>query len=500
MESTCINKFSSEFYTKTINDPLYGMIYLSDTEIRLLDTKAMQRLRRITQTGYSSYVFPGCEHSRFCHSIGVLHIMGRMCEVLYNSGQMTIDEVRLLRIAALLHDVGHFPFSHLTEVVYSYIESIKTQVLDGTSDNGNKDAILCELANTEALKAYNHEMLGAYVIAHDPQICEILGGESIDPLLVGQIITGETGIRDNSIVYEQLMHSKLDADRLDYLLRDSMQAGVVFGQIDIDYIIKNIKIVDYIVQGSEVSAQCIKVVAIDKKAQHAVEHFLMARYFHYSQTVYHRLTLSIEAVVKYLVFNTLKQQERFSCIEKIKESIGSDEFYSFTDDFLWEQIRIYSLRSKNLVIKKMWESVNDRKKPRILLHLKDIVPKKEKRAVNRADLFLISWLLDHELDQISSECNIDKNCLCYVKKDVKIESIPGYLNAEDCSDFKEETLREAIKMVGKDGKVTLLAADNTSLINKMVDYAALTLVLFVVDPSEEIDIDRLRAHILKLTS
>lgn len=128
------DSYAAEFNYKIINDPIYGCINLSKTEVQLLDTRAMQRLRRIRQMGFASYVFPSGEHSRFVHSLGVLCIMGKMCEHLYrqysqnesSTIHFTIEDVRKVRIAALLHDVGHFPFSHLSECVYSYIDNIKT--------------------------------------------------------------------------------------------------------------------------------------------------------------------------------------------------------------------------------------------------------------------------------------------------------------------------------------------------------------------------------------
>ena len=126
--------YASEFNHKIINDPIYGCINLSKTEVQLLDTRAMQRMRRIRQMGFASYVFPSGEHSRFVHSLGVLCIMGKMCEHLYRqygsnedaAFSFAIDDCRKVRIAALLHDVGHFPFSHLSECVYSYIENVKS--------------------------------------------------------------------------------------------------------------------------------------------------------------------------------------------------------------------------------------------------------------------------------------------------------------------------------------------------------------------------------------
>ena len=154
--------YSSEFNYKIINDPIYGCISLSKTEVRLLDTRAMQRLRRIKQMGFASYVFPSGEHSRFVHSLGVLCIMGKMCEHLYrlygvpqeNGISFGIDDAKKVRIAALLHDVGHFPFSHLSECVYSYIDNVKAtdDMVEGLEPVADNSQLLCDIANFKKRK------------------------------------------------------------------------------------------------------------------------------------------------------------------------------------------------------------------------------------------------------------------------------------------------------------------------------------------------------------
>lgn len=163
MSADLINKYAKEFSFKIINDPMYGCISLSEIEVRLLDTRAMQRLRRIRQMGFSSYVFPSGEHSRFVHSLGVLCIMGKMCDHLLRLYSETtedgvcfsFDDARKMRIAALLHDVGHFPFSHLSECVYSYIETVKSTdaMVDGLSSSADDEScLLSEIANFKKRK------------------------------------------------------------------------------------------------------------------------------------------------------------------------------------------------------------------------------------------------------------------------------------------------------------------------------------------------------------
>lgn len=348
--------YNEYFNKKIINDPIYGCIGLSELEIKLLDTPAMQRLRRIKQMGFSSYVFPGGEHSRFTHSLGVLYIMGRMCDKLYRKKDLTEDDVVKLRIAALLHDVGHYPFSHLTEMVYTFMEKENSagMINEPTSDTLN---LLSKLANhsKKQYKYADHEHLGKEVICKDPDICCLLDDAEIDKQEIGQIITGEIGAKNNSTVYAQLMHSSLDADRMDYLLRDSSQAGVVFGNVDFDYIVNNMTKAKY----ETVSSGSIDIIAIKSNAQHAVEHFLISRYFHYLQTVQHKTSSSFEASAKLLLYHIIKESGEvfFKSFKSLTNSIGNEDFYSFTDDYMWSIIKVVATNSKNEIVKMLWDTI-----------------------------------------------------------------------------------------------------------------------------------------------
>jgi len=110
---------------KYINDSVYGGIPLTELEVRLLDTSVFQRLRGLKQLAYTNYVFPSADHSRFSHSLGVLYIMGLMTDYLKQHNNLSDSEIIKLRIAALLHDIGHYPLSHLGESVYGFIEDSK---------------------------------------------------------------------------------------------------------------------------------------------------------------------------------------------------------------------------------------------------------------------------------------------------------------------------------------------------------------------------------------
>lgn len=171
---------------KTIRDPVHGDIELSDAEQAVVDSEAMQRLRRIKQLSFCSLVYPGANHTRFEHSLGTMHLTGRIAH------RLGLEEAPL-RMAGLIHDVGHLPFSHSLEGVFNLshednLDLVMTEGLgDVLSDNGFRGEEIVDLAKGSG---------------------------------TGKIIS-----------------SQIDADRMDYLLRDAHYTGVAYGVIDADRII-----------------------------------------------------------------------------------------------------------------------------------------------------------------------------------------------------------------------------------------------------------------------
>lgn len=490
--------YADEFNYKIINDPIYGCINLSKTEVQLLDTRAMQRLRRIRQMGFASYVFPSGEHSRFAHSLGVLCIMGKMCEHLYRQyggndcSFFSIEDARKLRIAALLHDVGHFPFSHLSECVYSFIDNVSStdaMVIGLAAPVDDNSSLLSEIANFKKRKAKDHEHLGAEVIKKDPEIVAILNEKQISPEEIGQIIVGDTQAKP---VYAQLLHSSLDADRLDYLLRDSRQAGVSFGNVELEYILRQLRIESCPLRKANGTEEEIPLVVFDIRGQHAIEHFLMARYFHYTQVVQHKTSSAFEAVAKALEYKVLTTTKiPYKTYDDITGLIGTENFYQFTDDYMWEIIRGYCQQSKDPYIKVLWDCISQRKKPTHVLTMTDIIPKAAANVianpVNDSVYLLTKWLIQNMHKELAEEVGVEPAQVGFVESKVNLESIPSHLRAEDCSlDKFPDDIRGAIRIIDKDGRISFLASDNKSLINKMVDFTSNTLDVFIVgDIGEE---------------
>ncbi len=505
------DRYSSEFNYKIINDPIYGCISLSETEVRLLDTRAMQRLRRVRQMGFASYVFPSGEHSRFVHSLGVLCITGKMCEHLYrlygdspeNDVSFTIEDARKVRVAALLHDVGHFPFSHLSECVYSFIENEKTtnDMIEGLEDPTDcNSTLLSDIANFRKRKERDHEHLGAAVIKEDPEIKSILEENSIDPCEIGQIIIGDTQANP---IYAQLLHSSLDADRLDYLLRDSRQAGVSFGSVELEYILRQMRIKKCPIHRDNGTEEYIDLVVFDVRGQHAIEHFLMARYFHYTQVVQHKTSSAFEAVAKALEYKVLKNVNTpYKSYDDIVSCIGKESFYLYNDDYMWQTIASYCQESDDKFTQALWKCLRERRKPIHVLTMTDIIPKiaanTRGNPVNDSVYLLSKWLIQNFQKELAKEVGIDSAYIGYVEAKVHLESIPSHLRAEDCSldNFPDE-VRGAIRICDREDNISFLASDNKSLINKMVDFTSNTLDIFVIGDVDLKCVENLKKNILQ---
>ncbi|ADP78075.1 metal dependent phosphohydrolase [Methanothermus fervidus DSM 2088] len=214
---------------KFIRDSIHGNLKLDDFEIKIIDTYPVQRLRRVKQLGFSYLVYPGANHSRFEHSIGTLYLASSLAESL----NLSKEEKEIVRIAALLHDIGHGPFSHVSENILGY----------------------------------SHEDLTVKVIKKSV-IADILR-EKFQVKEITDVIKGKG-------ILGQMLSSELDVDKMDYLLRDSYYTGVAYGIIDIERLISSMRIE--------------KNIVLDKKGVQAAESTLLARYFMYPTVYQHHTT------------------------------------------------------------------------------------------------------------------------------------------------------------------------------------------------------------------
>jgi len=219
--------------------------------IRLIDAPEFQRLRRIKQLGLGLYTYQGAEHSRFTHSLGALHLMTRILDRLSESYPIAAEDRLAVRAAALLHDVGHAPFSHAMEKTLG-IHHEHLTIAAITSE---------ETVLNQTLRSHSAEL---------PQrVASVVGGD-FKPAALAQLVS-----------------SQLDVDRMDYLLRDSLMTGAKYGLYDLEWIINALQI--------DVGNDRVYVAA---RGVYAVEEYLQARYYMFRQVYFHRTLRSAEAVLR----------------------------------------------------------------------------------------------------------------------------------------------------------------------------------------------------------
>ena len=231
---------------KFIRDSVYGDINLDSFEVKVMDMPQFQRLRRIKQLGLINLIYPGATHTRFEHCVGTMNLGSKVSEEL----DLSEDEIELVRISALLHDIGHGPFSHVSEGVLSV----------------------------------PHEELSKYVIS-ETSMRDLLE-EKFDVNEITDIINGKGHLGP-------IVSGEVDVDRMDYLLRDSHNTGVSYGIIDYERIISNLKLDDGLI--------------LDIKGVQAAEGALVSRYFMYPSVYQHHTTRIVNSMFRRALKKTINE-------------------------------------------------------------------------------------------------------------------------------------------------------------------------------------------------
>ena len=262
---------------KVVLDPVHGYIELDNLAQDLLSTPHMQRLRRVRQLGFSNLVYPGANHTRFEHSLGAMYLASELTRSLDS-----IEEDRKIEIkaATLLHDIGHGPFSHVTE-----------NVIDKYTRRRHDDV---------------KEILGK------GEIREVLGKYGISPGNLAKHIKGETSLG-------QILSSEIDVDRMDYLVRDAHYTGVAFGIVDYNRLINQMNFYE-------------DRLVVDYGGVKAAESLLVSRFWMNTSVYYHHVTRISEAMcsraVEYMIENNeldplrLRQMDDIDLIAAMRSATG----------------------------------------------------------------------------------------------------------------------------------------------------------------------------------
>lgn len=278
-----------------ITDPIHRYIRFSEAEREIVDTVIFQRLRGIRQLAGAHLVYPSAQHSRFEHSIGTMHIAGYAGETLFSKGYFgDEDKVQQLRLAALLHDIGHGPFSHLFEEV------------------------LMEKQNM------NHEDMGRQIISQS-EISDILGKHGYNSSDICKLSFGQSNIQ----FFNEIISGALSADMMDYLPRDGLFTGVEYGKIDYHRLISSFEVTT---DGH---------LAINKSALYSLESMLISRYEMYKAVYFHKTVRSAEVM---LLRSIMLADEQLNLTDKTL-----NKYLSLTDEITLERIRLLGNDNKSAV-------------------------------------------------------------------------------------------------------------------------------------------------------
>jgi HD superfamily phosphohydrolase len=257
--------------TYEIRCPVYGFVTLNDWEWQIISQPAYQRLRRIRQLAWTDYVFPGAMHTRFEHSLGVMHmatmlydgVMDQSREILrseigYNDDGLARHKA-LVRLTALLHDIGHGPFSHAAEELFPF------------RNGSDGERYVHEEYSAAIVRRYFND-----VISNHPLNTNYgFSAEDVANLLEGKPEAGK------ALFWRDLIAGQLDADRMDYLLRDSLHCGVSYGQYDWQRLVHTVAAVPPTAEGGP-------RVGVTEGGWHAAEGLIVARYFMFTQVYFHK--------------------------------------------------------------------------------------------------------------------------------------------------------------------------------------------------------------------
>src|SRR6266404_498563 len=272
-----------------IRDPIHGAIELTAEERALVDSPQYQRLRNVKQLGFADLAFPGATHTRYAHGLGAMAMATKVFDAIAPELDLELDDRarfrQTLRLAVLFHDLGHAPLSHATEAIMPPVAGLRVPEWarePGTRRAGHEDYTL-KLVLDSALAA---------------EIRRRFSSGGIEPEHIAGLICGRpppgaypyrSGGRDLLPVLRQVVSGELDADRMDYLQRDSFFTGVNYGKFDADWIIQNLESVE---RDGGVH------LALQQRAVFAFEDFLLSRYHMFLSVYFHYASVGYEVLLQ----------------------------------------------------------------------------------------------------------------------------------------------------------------------------------------------------------
>lgn len=304
-----------------IRDPIHGSIYLNDGEVAIIESVEFQRLREIKQLGFSEFSFPGATHNRFLHSIGVSHVAGLVFDSVFRAFPFKKSQNKnrfrqLVKLAALLHDIGHGPLSHTTELVMPQLKKLNIKLYENQKINQER------IANHEdyTIKFVTDSEISKIISKYFPDISPIHVACLIDKELTADEFVFLDGVINFRPLLSQIVSSELDADRMDYLERDSYFCGINYGKIDKDWLVQNLTL--HIKNSTA-------YLALNRRALYAFDDFLISRHHMHLMVYFHHKSIIYEEMLN-----------RYLTSDECKFFLPADsnEYISYTDYKLYEHL------------------------------------------------------------------------------------------------------------------------------------------------------------------
>jgi len=478
-----MNEEKPEKYNFTsVNDPVHGTIGLSELEVEIINTKVFQRLRNVKQLGLANYVFPSADFTRFSHSLGVCHLTGKIFETLKRNGadQITETEIRDYRLAGLLHDIGHYPYSHnMEDAIREYYDPKKDEyiasLISEKSGDTKKESIVPP--EEKAPTFFNHTSVGREILIHDSQIHAIFKEHEIDTELIYSIFT-----RDNNPKYSSVISSDLDADRIDYLLRSASNTGLPYGSVDINYLVSQMRLDNN------------EKLCITPKALRTADHFLLCRYFEYSQVIHHKTVAAFEEILKQVIFELLgKEENRIDCsCASIVKYIENGFWNKFDDSFILQKIR--KLREDprtSIIVQEKAKSILERNPPKEICKVEYIRDREDqekarfKNDAKRLETLIPALAKKYHIDE--KFWHVYDKRIELTKVGLSVGSNKVVTKSKDDEDKYDQTVNVLNKATGESSHI--MEIDN-SLMSVLADKSLFTIRMYILFPSSILPEDR----------
>ena len=335
-------------YWGEIKDPVHGYVYITEAEKPLIDSYPFQRLRRLRQLAGSEFVYSGANHTRFEHSIGVMYLAGKLTENQNLSQLLSEEEIQIVRMAALLHDVGHGPFSHVFE--HLLVKFLKK----------------------------NHEDITQWIIQKS-ELHDIIGGLGYDADSVAKLAVGELRSQGKAFL-DQIIQSAVDVDKLDFVVRDTYHTGAEYGYVDVFRLIHMLDVLG-------------ENLAVDVGALSALESFVLARLESFRSIYFHRVGRAAQIMLA-------------MAMEAANEELGLVEFNSPEDYLALNDYTVWTMLKE---CRKSRAIMDDLERRRLLKCAYDKAFYAREKMV--PSIFSVDEIRDQMRNKIASEAGVEPRAI-----------------------------------------------------------------------------------------